>query len=88
MLYSHMFKPKYIMFLQSGLYFDFFIKKVGETFIKNFMVLTPLFFGEKYLIEVLTKKIVENFLIRFNKFVGLSSLSFFNFFLYIFYTLV
>jgi len=77
MLYSHMFKPKYIMFLQSGLYFDFFIKKVGETFIKNFMVLTPLFFGEKYLIEVLTKKIVENFLIRFNKFVGLSSLSFF-----------
>ena len=75
------------MFIQSGLYFDFFIKKIGEVFIKNFMVLTPLFFGEKYLIEVLTKKIVENFLTRFNKLVGLSSLSFFNFF-YIFFILL
>jgi hypothetical protein len=75
------------MFVQSGLYVDFFIKKIGEVFIKNFMVLTPLFFGEKYLIEVLTKKIVENFLFRFNKFIGLSSLTFFNFF-YIFLILV
>lgn len=87
MLYSYIFKYRYIMFIQSGLYFDFFIKKVGESFIKNFMVLTPLFFGEKYLIEVLTKKIIENFISRFNKFVGLSSLSFFNFF-YIFFILL
>lgn len=75
------------MFIQSGLYFDFLIKKIGEIFVKNFMVLTPLFFGEKYLIEVLTKKIIENFLTRFNKLVGLSSLTFFNFF-YIFFVLL
>lgn len=87
MLYSYILKYRYVMFVQSGLYVDFFIKKVGEVFIKNFMVLTPLFFGEKYLIEVLTKKIVENFLFRFNKFIGLSSLTFFNFF-YIFLILV
>ena len=87
MLYSNIFTYRYIMFIQSGLYVDFFIKKLGEVFLKNFMVLTPLFFGEKYLIEVLTKKIIENFVTKFNKFLGFSSLTFFNFF-YIFFILL
>ena len=80
MLYSHIFKYKYVMFIQSGLYIDFFLKKLSEVFLKNFMVLTPQFLGEKYLIEVLTKKIIEKFLFSLNKFIGFTSLSFFNFF--------
>lgn len=75
------------MFVQSGLYLDFFIKKCGEVFLKNFMVLTPQFFGEKYFIEVLTKKIIESFLTNFNKLIGLTSLGFFNF-MYIFFILL
>ena len=80
MLYSYIFSYRYILFIQSGLYFDFFLKKIGEVFLKNVMVLTPQFFGEKYFIEVLTKKIIENFIFTSNKFIGLSSLSYFNFF--------
>jgi hypothetical protein len=75
------------VFIQSGLYLDFFIKKCGEVFLKNFMVLTPQFFGEKYFIEVLTRRTIERFLTNFNKLVGLTSLGFFNFF-YIFFILL
>ena len=75
------------MFVQSGLYFDFFFKKLGEVFLKNVMVLTPQFFGEKYMIEVLTKKIIENTIFIFNKFVCFTSLSYFNFFFLFFVVL-
>jgi hypothetical protein len=50
---------KFFRFIQSGLYFDFIIKKVVEIFIKNFLVYSALFFGEKYFIEFITKKIIE-----------------------------
>lgn len=80
MLYSYIFKYRFIIFIQSGLYFDFFIKKLGEVFIRNLMVYTPNYFGEKYFIEVLTKKIIDNFVFKKNKFFGWTSLGFFNFF--------
>ena len=87
MLYSYILSYRYVMFVQSGLYFDFFFKKLGEVFLKNVMVLTPQFFGEKYFIEVLTKKIIENTIFIFNKFVGFTTLSYFNFFFLFFVVL-
>ena len=67
MLYSYLFKYRFIIFIQSGLYIDFFIKKLGEVFVRNFMVYTSNYFGEKYFIEVLTKKLIDNLVFKKNK---------------------
>jgi len=66
--------------VQSGFYFDFFLKKVGEIFLKNVFIYSALFFGEKYIIEVLTKKIIDNYIFFNNSNLYLSSLSHYNFF--------
>ena len=80
MLYSYLFKYRFIIFIQSGLYMDFFIKKLGEVFVKNFLVYTSNYFGEKYFIEVLTRKIIDNLVFKKNKLFGWTTLHFFNFF--------
>ncbi len=59
---------------------DFFIKKVGEVFVKNFLVYTSNYFGEKYFIEVLTRKMIDNLVFKQNKLFGWTTLHFFNFF--------
>ena len=41
---------------------DFFFKKLCEVFVKNVFIYTALFFGEKYFIEVLTKKIIDRYI--------------------------
>ena len=70
MLFLIFFDYKFFVNLQSGFYIDFFVKKMAEVFIRNFFVYTALFFGEKYMIEVLTKKIFENYIMFFNKIFG------------------
>lgn len=65
---------------QSGFYVDFFIKKLSEVFIRNVFVYAALFFGEKYIIEQLTKKIIHNFIFNSNKILGWTSLNFMWFF--------
>jgi len=55
---------------QSGFYFDFIFKKLGEVFIRNFFIFSALFFGEKYMIEHLTKRIVDSFIFNSNRWVG------------------
>lgn len=45
--------------IQSGFYLDFFLKKNLEVFIRNLLIYTAQFFGEKYIIEVLIKKPLE-----------------------------
>lgn len=61
---------------QSGFYFDFFFKKSIEVFIRNVFIYSAMFFGEKYMIEYLTKKIVDNFIFNSNKFVGWTTLNY------------
>lgn len=65
---------------QSGFYLDFIFKKLGEVFIRNVFVFAALFFGEKYMIEFLTKKIIDNFIFNSNKFFGWTYLNFMWFF--------
>lgn len=55
---------------QSGFYIDFMLKKFAEVFIRNVFIYSSLFFGEKYMIEHLTKKIIDNFIFNSNKLVG------------------
>jgi len=55
---------------QSGFYIDFFLKKVVEVFIRNVFIYAALFFGEKYIIEQVTKKTVDSFIFNSNKLIG------------------
>jgi len=64
------FKKSLYIKAKSGFYFDFFLKKSLEVLIRNFLVYSSLFFGEKFLIEVLTKKILTRAINNSNKIVG------------------
>ena len=74
-------KFRFLKFIQSGLYMDFFIKKISEIFVRNFFIYSSLFFGEKYFIEVLTKKIIDNSVFRSNKFFSIMDLTFSYYFI-------
>lgn len=65
-------------FSQSGMYIDFILKQIGEYFIRNILIYTSLFFGEKYVIEYLTKKTIDSFVFSSNSLFDVSSLSFTN----------
>ena len=80
MLYNFFITFKFHRFCQSGCYFDFFFKKFSEVFIRNVFVYSSQFLGEKYMIEILTKKIIDKTIFNFNKFIGWNNLKYFNFF--------
>lgn len=73
-------KNKWLGKAQSGFYFDFLIKKLAEMFIRNVFIYAALFFGEKYMIEHLTKKTVDSFIFNSNKFFGWTTLNYMWFF--------
>jgi hypothetical protein len=74
MLKNLIFKFQFFRFIQTGLFIDFFLKKLIEIFVKNYLVLTAQFFGEKYVIEIITKKIIDSWFFNNNKFFGLFEL--------------
>jgi len=87
MLYNFFITFKFHRFCQSGFYFDFFYKKFTEVFVRNVFVYGAQFFAEKYMIEVLTKKIIDKNIFFVNKYIGWSNLNYFNFFFQFLYTL-
>jgi hypothetical protein len=74
-------KTKWFGKAQSGFYVDFFLKKLSDLFIRNVFIFSAMFFGEKYMIEKITRKIVDSFLFKSNKFLGFSVLNY-RFFIY------
>lgn len=64
------------------MYVDFVFKQIIEYFVRNLLIYTALFFGEKYIIEYITKKTIDSFVFNSNKLFSLSDLSFHDFFLY------
>ncbi len=68
MLSFFFFTSRFLKFIQSGCYVDFFFKKIIESFVKNIFVYTSQFFGEKYFIEYLTKKIIDKVIFNNNSF--------------------
>jgi hypothetical protein len=83
MLFCFFFNNRFILLIQSNFYVDFFLKKLCEIFIKNTLIYTAQFFGEKYVVEVLTKKIIDNFLFSNNKFFNIYILNYNLFFYFI-----
>lgn len=62
------------------MYGDFIIKQLVEYVTKYLFILTALFFGEKYIIEYVTKKTVDSFIYYANATSNLSKLSYMSFF--------
>ncbi len=71
----------FFRFIQSGLYLDFFLKKLVELFVKNFFIYAAQFLGEKYMIEVLTKKVIDSSIFNSNKFFNLLDLFYASYFI-------
>nr|YP_004841709.1 Ymf57 [Ichthyophthirius multifiliis]AEL89251.1 Ymf57 [Ichthyophthirius multifiliis] len=90
MLKTYLISFRFFKYIQTGFLLDFFFKKLSEMIIKNIFIYSSLFFGEKYIIEFLTKKIINNLLFNFSKFKknNLNYLNYFNdiyfFFIYIY----
>jgi len=57
---------RFINFIQSGMYFDYIIKKITESFLRNIFIYSSIFFAEKFMIEFLSKKVIDNFVFYFN----------------------
>ncbi len=86
MLFNPFLLVNFLNFFKSGFYIDFLLKKLAEIFVKNIFIYSSLFFGEKFIIEFFTKKIVDNIIIFLNK---TNTLSFsYNFFFISFFFLV
>ncbi len=71
----------FFRFVQSGLYVDFFLKKIIELFVKNFFVYAAQFLGEKYMIEYLTKKIIDSSIFNTNKIISMTDLFYTQYFI-------
>lgn len=83
MLKCYVFTFRFTKFIQSNMYIDFFFKKISEILIRNLLVYSSLFFGEKYMIEFLTKNIIESFILNNNRYIGWSKLQFSYYFVQI-----
>lgn len=83
MLNIKIFTFKFIRYVQTGLYLDFIIKNFIEVFVKNLFIYTSQFFGEKYMIEYLTKKFIETWVFNLNKNFFIFELFHFYFFIQI-----
>lgn len=90
-LKSFFFSFNFHKFCQSGFYLDFFVKKQTEVFLKNIFIYSAQFFGEKYMIELWTKKVFKILVTSVNKTTGVLKLTYslffiqiLNIFLYIF----
>ena len=72
---------------QSGFYIDFFLKKLSDIYIRNIFIFSAIFFGEKYMIEKITRKIVESILFKSNKHFGFTTINY-KLFICLFLTLL
>jgi len=68
MLKNKLITFKFFKFIQSGLYLDFILKNISEIFIRNVFIYSAIFFGEKYMIEYLTKKTIDSFIFNNNRY--------------------
>ena len=71
----------FFRFIQSGLYVDFFLKKLIEIFVRNVFVYASQFLGEKYMIEYLTKKIIDSSIFNINRYGNFIDLIFSHYFI-------
>ena len=66
MTYFFAITHKFVSFMQSGMYLDYIVKKISEIFVKNVLIYGATFFGEKFIIEFLTRKFLDHFTTNFS----------------------
>lgn len=92
MLKNYLFNFRFFKFIQNGMYIDFFIKKIIESYVKNSLIYSSQFFGEKYIIEYFTKKIIDSVIFNSNKIFSFIDLFYSFFFIQLisvfFYTII
>lgn len=81
MLKFNIFNFNFFRFIQSGLYVDFFLKKCSEVFVRNIFIYSSHYFGEKYMIEYLTKKIIDSSIFNTNRLLGITELFYSTYFI-------
>lgn len=74
-------KSSFFRFSQTGMFVDFIFKQIIEYFTRTVLVYTALFFGEKYIIEYLTKKTIDTVVFNTNRIFKVTDLSFNDFFI-------
>ena len=52
--------------MQSGMYLDYIVKKLTEMFVRNVFIYSSVFFGEKFIVEFISKKTIDNVTTYFN----------------------
>lgn len=67
MLYNWGYTFHYLRFCQSGLYLDFWAKRISESFLRYVLIYGSIFFLEKYLVEHLTKIVMQVVFFKFGK---------------------
>lgn len=75
MMFNFLSTFKSLRFFQSGMYVDFFFKKISEIAVRNIFIYMAQFFGEKFMIEYFTKIFFSNILFNLNKFYSFTKLS-------------
>lgn len=80
MLSTFFFTQKFYSFAQCGGYYDYIYKKLSESFVRNFLIYSAQFFGEKYVIEYLTKIFFQKIIINTSKLVNYS-----NYYYYVYF---
>lgn len=73
--------------LKCGFYLDFFYKKVCEVFIRNFLICGAQFFSEKYLVEFVTKVLIDRLVDVFSTLSNYYTVQPFALFLHVVYIL-
>lgn len=68
---------------QSGFYIDYLYKRIGEIFVRLCFIYMAQFFGEKFMIEVWTKKFFFFSTQYFNRFTNITKLNYFWFFFHL-----
>jgi len=63
------------------MFIDFIFKQIIEYWTRTVLIYTALFFGEKYIIEYLTKKTIDTVVFNTNRRFQTSDLSFNDFFI-------
>lgn len=66
--------------VQSGFYIDYYLKNIAEYIVRYIFIYMAQFFGEKYLIEILTKFLLNNIIFYFNNLHDQNQLFFITFF--------
>jgi len=84
MLFAMWLKFNFHISAQSGFYIDFFFKKISEIFVRIIYIYMAQFFGEKFMIEVWTKKLFFYTTQYFDKYINLTKLNYYWFFFHLF----